>query len=152
MFKDVLKKISLSQGNDEQDFINQIYKSYMISADQAHAIHPNYISKADPTNKPKLNEGPVIKDSARKSYATDAFGKAVLLDIAKDNDIKLQIFHNRSDLRGGSTIGSIIETNTGIRNIDIGNPMLAMHSINEMAGTKDQLLMIRLMKAFYESK
>lgn len=152
MFKDVLKKISLSQGNDEQDFINQIYKLYMISADQAHAIHPNYISKADPTNKPKLNEGPVIKDSARKSYATDAFGKAVLLDIAKDNDIKLQIFHNRSDLRGGSTIGSIIETNTGIRNIDIGNPMLAMHSINEMAGTKDQLLMIKLMKAFYESK
>lgn len=152
MFKDVLKKISLSQGNDEQDFINQIYKSYMISADQAHAIHPNYISKADPTNRPKLNEGPVIKDSARKSYATDSFGRAVLMDIAKKNDIELQMFHNRSDLRGGSTIGAIIETNTGIRNIDIGNPMLAMHSINEMAGTKDQLLMIKLMKAFYESK
>lgn len=152
MFRDVLKKISLSLGNDDQDFINQIYNSYMISADQAHAIHPNYLGKADPTNRPQLNKGPVIKDSARKSYATDSFGRAVLVDIAKDNDVPLQMFHNRSDLRGGSTIGAIIETNTGIRNIDIGNPMLAMHSAREMAGVEDQIHMINLMRGFFESK
>lgn len=151
VFRDVLKKISLSLGNDELDFINQIYNSYMISADQAHAIHPNYLEKADPTNRPKFNKGPVIKDSARKSYATDAFGRAVLLDIAKKNDIPIQYFHNRSDLRGGSTIGSIIETNTGIRNIDIGNPMLAMHSANEMTGVLDQKYMIDLMRIFFET-
>lgn len=150
MFRDVLKKISLSLGNDEVTFINQIYKSYMISADQAHAIHPNYLEKADPTNKPELNKGPVIKDSARKSYATDGFGRAVLEDVAKRKDLPLQYFHNRSDMMGGSTIGAIIETNTGIRNIDIGNPMLAMHSINELAGTKDQLYMIKLMTGFFE--
>lgn len=152
MFRDVLKKISLSLNCNESDFINQIYESYMISADQAHAIHPNYISKADPTNQPKLNEGPVIKDSARKSYATDSFGRAVLIDIANQNNVPLQMFHNRSDLRGGSTIGAIIETNTGIRNIDIGNPMLAMHSSREMAGVKDQEYMIDLMRGFFESK
>lgn len=152
MFRDVLKKISLSLGNEELDFINQIYESYMISADQAHAIHPNYLEKSDPTNKPKLNQGPVIKDSARKSYATDGFGRAVLENIAKENDISLQYFHNRSDMRGGSTIGAIIETNTGIRNIDIGNPMLAMHSAREMAGIQDQIDMIKLMKGFFEAK
>lgn len=152
MFRDVLKKISFSLGNNESDFINQIYKSYMVSADQAHAIHPNYTSKADPTNQPKLNEGPVIKDAANKSYATDSFGRAVLVKIAKENDIPIQMFHNRSDMRGGSTIGALIETKTGIRNIDIGNPMLAMHSIREMAGVKDQVLMIDLMKNFFESK
>lgn len=150
MFRDVLKKISFAMGNDEISFINQIYKSYMISADQVHAIHPNYIEKADPTNQPEINKGPVIKDSARKSYATDGFGRAVLESIAQKHNIPLQYFHNRSDMRGGSTIGAIIETNTGIRNIDIGNPMLAMHSVREMAGIKDQVYMIDLMKAFFE--
>lgn len=150
MFRDVLKKISYGLGNDELTFINQIYKSYMVSADQAHAIHPNYLQKADPTNQPKLNEGPVIKDSSSKSYATDGFGRAVLEEIAKENNVPVQHFHNRSDMRGGSTIGAIIETNTGIRNIDIGNPMLAMHSVREMAGIKDQKYMIDLMKGFFE--
>lgn len=152
MFRDVLRKISLSLGNTEVEFINQIYDSYMISADQAHAIHPNYLERADLTNRPKLNEGPVIKDSAVKSYATDGFGRAVLLDLAKEAGVPMQMFHNRSDSRGGSTIGSIIETNTGIRNIDIGNPMLAMHSAREMAGVLDQLYMTILMIKFYETK
>lgn len=152
MFRDVLRKISLTLGNSETEFLNQIYDSYMISADQAHALHPNYKEKNDITNKPKINEGPVIKDSARKSYATDGFGRAVLIDIAKKNDVPLQFYHNRSDVRGGSTIGAIIETNTGIRNIDIGNAMLAMHSAREMAGVKDQKFMLDLMLGFYESE
>lgn len=152
MFRDVLRKISLTLGNDEITFINQLYDSYMISADQAHAIHPNYLDKADPTNRPKINGGPVIKDSARKSYATDGFGRAVLVDIADKAGVPLQYFHNRSDLRGGSTIGAIIETNTGIRNIDIGNPMLAMHSSRELTGILDHVYMIELMRGFFESK
>lgn len=151
MFRDVLRKISLTLGNSETDFLNQIYDSYMISADQAHALHPNYSETNDITNKPKLNEGPVIKDSARKSYATDGFGRAVLIDIAKNNDVPMQFYHNRSDVRGGSTIGAIIETNTGIRNIDIGNAMLAMHSAREMAGVKDQKYMLDLMIGFFEA-
>ncbi len=152
MFKDVLKKISYSLGNDEITFVNQIYNSFMISADQAHAIHPNYLDKADPTNRPQINKGPVIKESASRSYATDGFGKAVLIDIAKENDIPLQFFHNRSDLRGGSTIGSLIEIASGIKNIDIGNPMLAMHSVREMCGVEDHIHMAKLMQAFYEAE
>ncbi|MDO4604667.1 MAG: M18 family aminopeptidase [Helcococcus sp.] len=152
MFKDVLKKISYSLGNDEITFVNQIYNSFMISADQAHAIHPNYLDKADPTNRPQINKGPVIKESASRSYATDGFGKAVLIDIAKENNIPLQFFHNRSDLRGGSTIGSLIEIASGIKNIDIGNPMLAMHSVREMCGVEDHIHMAKLMQAFYEAE
>lgn len=151
-FKDVLKKISYSLGNDEMTFVDQIYKSFMISADQAHAIHPNYQEKADPTNRPHINKGPVIKESASRSYASDGFGKAILIDIAKENNIPLQFFHNRSDLRGGSTIGSLIEIASGIKNIDIGNPMLAMHSIREMQGVEDHIYMARLMQAFYEAE
>ena len=151
-FKDVLKKISYSLGNDERTFGAQIYKSFMISADQAHAIHPNYQEKADPTNRPHINKGPVIKESASRSYASDGFGKAILIDIAKENNIPLQFFHNRSDLRGGSTIGSLIEIASGIKNIDIGNPMLAMHSIREMQGVEDHIYMARLMQAFYEAE
>ncbi len=151
-FKDVLKKISYSLGNDEMTFVDQLYKSFMISADQAHAIHPNYQEKADPTNRPYINKGPVIKESASRSYASDGFGKAILIDIAKENNIPLQFFHNRSDLRGGSTIGSLIEIASGIKNIDIGNPMLAMHSIREMQGVEDHIYMARLMQAFYEAE
>lgn len=152
MFKDVLKKISLSLGNDELEFVDQIYNSFMISADQAHAIHPNYLEKADPTNRPEINKGPVIKESASRSYASDGFGRAILEDIAKSNNIPLQYFHNRSDMRGGSTIGSLIEIASGINNIDIGNPMLAMHSIREMQGVEDHIYMAKLMQAFYEAK
>lgn len=151
MFKDILKKISYSLGNDEITFMDQIYKSFMISADQAHAIHPNYLEKADPTNRPKINHGPVIKESASRSYASDGFGKAILIDIANENNIPLQFFHNRSDLRGGSTIGSLIEISSGIKNIDIGNPTLAMHSVREMQGVEDHIYMTKLMKAFYEA-
>lgn len=151
MFKDVLKKISLSLNFTEQEFISSLYNSFMISADQAHSVHPNYSEKADPTNQPVINKGPVIKESARKSYATDAYGKAILIDIFQKNNIPYQIYFNRSDVRGGSTIGAIIETTTGIRNIDIGNPLFSMHSICEMGGVKDQQYMIDFMQAFYEA-
>lgn len=150
MFKDVLKKIHYALGGNEEEFINRIYKSFMISADQAHSVHPNYSEKADITNIPIINRGPVIKESARKSYATDAYSKAVLIDIFKKKNIPYQTYLNRSDIRGGSTIGSIIETGTGIRNIDIGNALLGMHSVRELAGLKDQEYMIDFMKAFYE--
>lgn len=150
LFKDILKKISYNMGNDELTFINQIYDSYMISADQAHAIHPNYLEKADLTNRPKINQGPVVKWSAGKSYATDSYSEALLNLVSEKANVPLQTFHNRSDMRGGSTIGALIEIATGIKNIDIGNAMLGMHSIRETSGLQDHIYMIDLMREFFE--
>lgn len=145
----VLRKINFSLGLGEDDFISSIYNSFMISADQAHSVHPNYADKADPTNRPLMNKGIVIKESAKKSYATDAYGKAILIDLLKKLDIPYQEFVNRSDARGGSTIGPISESKTNIRNIDIGNALLSMHSVRELGGVKDQKYMIDLLEGFY---
>lgn len=149
LFRDVLKKINDSIGLSDDEFISSIYNSFMISADQAHSVHPNYVEVMDPTNKPVINKGPVIKESARKSYATDGYGIAVLRGIGQAHNIPIQRYVNRSDIRGGSTIGAIIETNTGIRNIDIGNAILGMHSVREFGGVKDHQHMIDLMKEFF---
>ncbi len=146
----ILRKINFSLGLGEDDFITSIYNSFMISADQAHSVHPNYADKADPTNRPLMNKGIVIKESAKKSYATDAYGKAILIDLLKKLDIPYQEFVNRSDARGGSTIGPISESKTNIRNIDIGNALLSMHSVRELGGVEDQKHMINLLRGFYE--
>ena len=124
-------------------------ESVILSCDQAHAAHPNYPEKADPVLRPRLGEGPVLKLAASHSYATTPRGEAMLRALCAEENIPLQTFVNRADMRGGSTIGPIAETACGIEAIDSGNPMLAMHSIRELADLHDQDAMERLMGAFF---
>ncbi len=142
-------KIVLSNKNRE-DFFRAAANSFIFSADMAHAVHPNSPEKHDPVNKPLINHGPVIKISANKKYTTDSESAAVFASICCDNNIPYQTFVNRSDMGGGSTIGPITATHLNIRSVDIGNPMLAMHSIRELAGVKDHFYIYKAFEAFYK--
>ncbi|MDO4280421.1 MAG: M18 family aminopeptidase [Peptococcaceae bacterium] len=123
----------------------------ILSCDQAHAAHPNYPEKADPVLRPRLGAGPVLKLAANHSYATTARGEAIFRALCTAHNLPYQVFANRADMRGGSTIGPIAEVATGIEAIDVGNAMLAMHSIRELASLDDQAAMQRLMQAFLQS-
>lgn len=150
MLKNILERIVLVQNKDRESFMMALDNSYIISADMAHALHPNYPEKHDPTNKPVLNGGPVIKINANQSYTTDSDSSAVYEMICKKADIPYQKFVNRSDERGGSTIGPISSSQLDIRSIDIGSPMLGMHSIRELGGVKDHYYMKRSFDEFYK--
>ena len=118
-------------------------ESFMISADNAHAVHPNYTEKADPTNRPYLNEGIVLKFNANQKYCTDAVSAAMFRDICKQANVPVQTFTNRSDIAGGSTLGNISNTQVPMNTVDIGLPQLAMHSPYETAGVKDTEYLVR---------
>lgn len=137
MLRTVLERICISLGKDREDFYRSLYNSFLISADMAHAVHPNYAEKQDPTNRPVLNGGPCIKISANQSYTTDSLSLTVYESVCKSAGIPVQKFLNRSDERGGSTIGPISSTQIDISSVDIGNPLLGMHSIRELGGVKD---------------
>jgi aspartyl aminopeptidase len=133
----ILERIILAMGGDRQSYFRAIAKSFMISADMAHAVHPNVGEKHDPQNRPLINKGPVIKISANMKYTTDSNSAAVYADICKQAEVPVQYFVNRSDEAGGSTIGPITAAHINIRSVDIGNPSLAMHSVRELAGVMD---------------
>ncbi len=141
----VLERIARATGANLDALLAE---SCILSCDQAHAAHPNYPEKADPVLRPRLGGGPVLKLAANHSYATTPRGEAMLRALCTEENIPLQTFVNRADMRGGSTIGPIAEVTTGIEAIDIGSPMLAMHSIRELADLRDQDAMERLMTAF----
>ncbi len=145
-----LERIAIKFGIDREEYQIMIENSMIISADQAHAVHPNYKAFADPTNEVKMNEGLVIKIAANGAYATSIETKARLINIAKKHDYKLQTFHNRNDKVGGSTIGPITSTALGIKAIDVGIPLLAMHSIRELAGVEDIYEAYEIYKKFFE--
>ncbi|WP_339063696.1 M18 family aminopeptidase [Tepidibacillus marianensis] len=149
MLANVLERIVLSLGKDREDYFRALAKSFIISADMAHAVHPNHTEKHDPVNRPRMNGGPVIKINANQGYTTDSDSNAVYEQLCKTNEIPVQKFVNRSDERGGSTIGPISSTQVDIRSVDIGNPMLAMHSVRELAGVKDHLYVVQSFDAFY---
>ena len=144
---DILERLS---GNSREDYFRSIASSYYMSADGAHAFHPNYGGKFDDKNKVFVNEGPVIKINANTRYATTTESSAVFEMICKKKKIPYQKFVNRSDIRGGGTIGSMIATNIGIRTVDVGNAMFAMHSTREMCGVEDHAYMIEAMNGFLE--
>ena len=146
-FKDTLKKASLSLNLDDGVFS----QSFMVSADNAHAIHPNHPEYSDLQNAPKLNGGVVIKHNANQRYATDAVSAGVFKGICKKAGVPVQVYHNRSDLPGGSTLGSIADTMLPVMTVDIGLPQLAMHSAFETAGAKDLAYLIDALTAFYSS-
>lgn len=147
----MLERILLAQKKDREAYFQALENSFLISADMAHALHPNASEKHDPSNRPILNGGPVIKISANQSYTTDAESAAIFSALCQLADVPVQKFVNRSDERGGSTIGPISSTHLDIRSVDIGNPILAMHSVRELGGVKDHLAAAKVFSAFYES-
>ena len=132
-----------------EDLYRAIHNSFMISADMAHALHPNYPEKHDPTNHPYMNGGPVIKINANQKYVTDGDSAAVFKTICRMADVPFQTFVNHSDMAGGSTLGNILLTQMEMRGVDIGNPMWAMHSVRETAGVQDQAYVIKAFTTFY---
>lgn len=123
--------------------------SMMLSADNAHAVHPNSPSLADPTHRPEMNKGVVIKYNASQLYTTDAVSSAVFREICRRADVPVQVFANRSDMRGGSTLGNISNTQVSMSAVDIGLAQLAMHSSYETAGARDIAHMVSAISAFY---
>ncbi len=149
--KDVLLRIQLANGKTQEDYLRMLAESFMVSADNAHALHPNYADKTDPTNHPYINAGIVIKHSANQKYTTDAVSAAVYRTICEAAEVPVQDFFNRSDMAGGSTLGNIANTQTPMNTVDIGLPQLAMHSPYETAGVKDTEYLIRATRLFYLS-
>jgi aspartyl aminopeptidase len=150
--RDLLEKIVLSLGGSRLDFLGSLDRSFLISADQAHAVHPNFSEYADATNKPRINGGPVIKRAANRSYTSDADTIAVFKALCRSCDVPCQMFVNRSDLRGGSTIGPIFSQNLPVRAVDVGNPIWAMHSIRETGGVDDHAAMLAVLTSFFNLK
>ena len=150
MLVDILERITISLDGNREDFLRAISKSFIISADNAHALHPNSPEKNDPTNKPYMNKGPVIKISANQSYTTDSNSDAVYELICEKAGVPIQKFVNRSDTRGGSTIGPISSTHLNIRSVDVGSPTLAMHSIRELGGVIDHFYVTKSFDEFYK--
>lgn len=135
--RDVLFRIVLSQGGSEEDYLRTLSSSFLVSADNAHAVHPNHRELSDETNRPYLNGGIVIKYSANQKYTTDAVSAAVFKIICREASVPVQSFVNRSDMPGGSTLGNISSAQVAVNTVDIGLPQLAMHSPFETAGVKD---------------
>jgi aspartyl aminopeptidase len=146
----ILERIAICLGKNREDYYRALAKSFMISADLAHAVHPNAGEKHDPINRPVINRGPVIKINANQSYTTDSVSAAVYEQLCRRAGVPVQKFVNRSDERGGSTIGPISSTHLHIRSVDIGTPILAMHSVRELGGTMDHTYVTRSFEEFYK--
>lgn len=149
MLLNLLERICISLGKDREEFLTAIYSSFMISADLAHALHPNVVEKHDPTNRPVIGGGPVIKISANQAYTSDAFSAGVYKNICEKCGVNYQQFVNRSDERGGSTIGPISSTHLEINSVDIGSPILSMHSIRELGSVEDHYNIYKTFIEFY---
>lgn len=140
--------VSAKKGSRE-DFHRALAGSLCVSADMAHAVHPNYEGKHEARHKPVLNGGPVIKINAQQRYATSGPTALLFKELAAKVEVPIQYYAHRTDLPCGSTIGPIASTLLGIRTVDVGNPMLSMHSIRELGGAKDPFLMTKVLGAFY---
>ena len=147
--KDVIYRINLALGGNHESYLMSLAESFMISADNAHALHPNYTDKADPVNRPVMNGGIVIKYNANQKYCTDGISAAIFKELCREAEVPCQTFVNRSDIAGGSTLGNISNTQAAMNTVDIGLPQLAMHSAYETAGVKDTESLIRAAKVFY---
>ncbi len=150
MLINVLERISIALGQNREDFFRSLYSSFIISADLAHAVHPNCTEKHDPTSRPVMGKGPVIKINANQAYTSDSQSIAVYKSICKESGVNYQEFVNRSDVRGGSTIGPISSTHIDIPSVDVGSPILAMHSIRELGCVQDHMDIYKTFKKFYE--
>ena len=147
--RDVLKRIILSSGGDEESLLRSLSASFMVSADNAHAIHPNHPEKYDPDNCCHMNKGIVIKYAANQKYATDAYSAAVFRAICEKAGVPCQSFANRADSPGGSTLGNISAGRVSVPTVDVGLPQLAMHSCWETAGVMDADHMVKAMSVYF---
>ena len=147
----VLQRIASAQGSDEEGFDQSVERAFMVSADNAHAWHPNYSEKYDPTNHPQLGGGPVIKFNAAQKYASDAASAAVFAQVCQLAGVPCQRFVNHSDVAGGSTLGNILASSLPLRGVDMGNPILGMHSARETGAVADHLYCISAFKTFYSA-
>ena len=146
----MLKRIALAQSGTEEAFYQAVERAFMISADNAHAWHPNYSEKYDPTNHPVLGGGPVIKFNAAQKYASDAVSAAVFAEICREASVPCQRFVNHSDVAGGSTLGNILASSIPLRGVDMGNAILAMHSCRETGSTADHIYCVKAFTKFFE--
>ena len=150
--KDVLTRTACALSAGSETLCACLASSFMVSADNAHALHPNHPEKSDVANRPCMNEGVVIKFSANQKYTTDGMSNAVFSDICKRAGVPVQYYANRSDILGGSTLGNLSSSHVSIPSVDIGLAQLAMHSSFETAGVQDAQYMARALKAFYETE
>ena len=146
----MLKRIALAQSGSEEAFYQAVEQAFMISADNAHAWHPNYSEKYDSTNHPVLGGGPVIKFNAAQKYASDAVSAAVFAEICREAEVPCQRFVNHSDVAGGSTLGNILASSIPLRGVDMGNAILAMHSCRETGSTVDHIFTVKAFTQFFK--
>lgn len=145
-----ISRLALSLGRSYDEIQAMLAKSFMISADNGHAVHPNHSEYADPVNAPVLNGGIIIKFNASQKYSTDGYSAAVFRDLCLKADVPVQTYTNRSDIPGGSTLGNISNTKVAVPTVDIGLPQLAMHSSYETAGAKDTEYLVKAVSYFFE--
>ena len=146
---DVIKRIGISLGKNEEEYLAMLSESFFVSADVAHARHPNHPELYDPQNSPVLNGGVAIKYNAQKRYTTTAVSSALFSKIAQMAQVPCQVYTNRSDLAGGSTLGHSLQSHLSVLTLDIGAPILSMHSACETAGAKDTEYLMRVFEMFY---
>lgn len=145
----ILKRIAMSQSHTEEAYYQAVERAFMISADNAHAWHPNYPEKYDPTNHPMLSGGPVIKFNAAQKYASDAVSAAVFAGLCEKAGVPCQRFVNHSDVAGGSTLGNILASSIPLRGVDMGNAILAMHSCRETGSVVDHEYCVKVFTEFF---
>lgn len=150
MLQEVLERVLADGPQAPGGMSRALANSWLISADMAHAVHPAYGDKHDGDHMPKLNAGPVIKRNANWRYGTEADSSALILALAEEVGAPVQWFVNRADLGCGSTVGPIVASNLGVRTVDVGNPMLSMHSAREMCGTADHQPMVDILRAYLQ--
>lgn len=149
--RDTLERINAALGGDDEDYRRAVAQSFMMSCDNAHAVHPNHADKSDSANRVYMNGGIVIKYNANQRYTTDAVSEAVVKYVCERANVPYQLYANRSDIPGGSTLGNLSNEKVSLNTADIGLAQLAMHSSYETAGAKDTTYMIDFIKEFYES-
>lgn len=145
----ILKRINIALSGSEEDFYRALTHSLALSSDLAHGVHPNYLDKHDPTNRPVLGKGPVLKYSAKQKYITTAYSASVFAQCCEKAGVPLQKYTNRSDVLGGSTIAKFIAANLCIDVVDIGTPIFGMHSVRELGAIKDNDYVERVFTEFY---
>lgn len=148
---DVLKRIQKGLSKSCEEFLMALPNSMMLSVDNAHAVHYNHPEFYDASNAVYMNQGVVVKQNASQSYTTDGITSSIFSEICKQVDVPVQYFYNKSDIRGGSTLGNISQSHVSMKSVDIGCAQLAMHSSVETAGVKDIEYMVQACLAFYNS-
>lgn len=149
---DTLRRLNRALGKSEDEYLAAVAGSFLVSFDNAHAVHPNHPENTDAMNCCYLNKGIVIKENAAQKYTTDAFSRAVFTELCRKAEVPIQLFANRSDSAGGSTLGNLSNTQVSLHAVDIGLPQLAMHSSFETAGSLDTGFAVSALRTYFETR